>query len=155
MVQLVEAVVHVRLPGDEVAVYPVTADPPVLVGAVHETTALPSPATPLTPVGALGTVRGVPAIEFEALDGPTEFTDRTVTGYEVPLVNEEMVKDPLVPPELVQVEPPSVEYSTEVTSVVQLPSSDAFTVRDWFPTVTELSVGAEGAVTALALTIMS
>lgn len=129
-VQLVEAVVHVRLPGDEVAVYKVIGDPPVLVGAVHETAALPSPALPLTPVGAPGTVRGVPEIEFEAFDGPTEFTDRTVTGYEVPLVNEEMVKVPLVPPELVQVEPPSVEYSTEVTSVVQVPSSDAFTVRD-------------------------
>lgn len=66
-----------------------------------------------------------------------------------------MVKLPLVPPELVHVEPPSVEYSTEVTSVVHVPLREAFTVNDWLPGVTELSVGAEGAVTALPLTIMS
>ena len=37
--QEVVAVVHVYPPGDEVTVYPVIAEPPLLAGAVHDTVA--------------------------------------------------------------------------------------------------------------------
>jgi hypothetical protein len=41
-------------PGEPVTVYPVIGEPPVSVGAVHDTNADPSPATADTPVGAPG-----------------------------------------------------------------------------------------------------
>ena len=55
-VQLVLAVVQVRAPGDEVTVYPVTAAPPLSVGAVQDTVADPFPAAALTLVGVAGLV---------------------------------------------------------------------------------------------------
>jgi len=57
-VQLVVAVVHENEPGDDVTVYPVIAEPPVLDGVDHETTTDESPNTPMTPVGTPGTVAG-------------------------------------------------------------------------------------------------
>ena len=48
-------VVHVCPPGDAVTVYPVTALPPSLAGAVHDTVTWPLPATPDTPDGGSGT----------------------------------------------------------------------------------------------------
>jgi len=62
-VQLVVAVVHENEPGDEVTVYPVIAEPPVLDGADHETTTEESPKTPDTPVGAPGTVAGTTDVD--------------------------------------------------------------------------------------------
>ena len=44
------------LPGFEVTVYPVIAEPPLLAGAVNETDACASPETAETFVGASGTV---------------------------------------------------------------------------------------------------
>ena len=44
------------LPGFEVTVYPVIAEPPLLAGAVNETDACASPEVAETPVGATGTV---------------------------------------------------------------------------------------------------
>src|ERR1035437_7765752 len=75
------------LPGVEVTVYPVIADPPLLAGAVNvtETWASPSVAVPI--VGAPGTVEGV--TEFEAELGkllPLAFVATTVKVYAVPLV---------------------------------------------------------------------
>ena len=52
---VVEAVLK---PGEDVTVYLVMADPPVVVGADHETVALALPAVALTLVGALGGVAG-------------------------------------------------------------------------------------------------
>jgi len=49
-------VVAVSPPGAEVTVYPVIADPPLLAGAVHDTTAWAFPGTADTPVGAPGVV---------------------------------------------------------------------------------------------------
>ena len=46
-----------------VTVYPVTADPPLLVGAVNVIVACASPLAAVTPVGAFGTVDGVAADE--------------------------------------------------------------------------------------------
>jgi hypothetical protein len=80
--------VPVAPPGDAVTVYPVMAAPPVLDGAVKLTDTCPSPRTPLTLVGAPGTVAGVTA-DDAALAGPdpTSFVAVTVNVYAVPLVN--------------------------------------------------------------------
>jgi hypothetical protein len=49
-----------RPPGEDVTVYPVIADPPVFVGAVKLTVALPlMPVVTATPIGAPGSVGGV------------------------------------------------------------------------------------------------
>ena len=65
-VQLVELVEHVNEPGVEVTVYPVIAAPPVLTGAVHDTTDSPFAApVALTAVGAPGTVEGVAAADAD------------------------------------------------------------------------------------------
>lgn len=54
-VQLVEAEVQVNPPGAEVTVYPVTAEPPLSAGAVHDTTDwVRPPLVPDTPVGLPG-----------------------------------------------------------------------------------------------------
>jgi hypothetical protein len=49
----------VRPPGEAVAVYSVIVEPPLLAGAVQDTTAAALPGVALTPVGAPGTVIGV------------------------------------------------------------------------------------------------
>ena len=64
-VQLVVEVVHENEPGDDVTVYPVIAEPPVLDGADHETTTDESPKTPDTPVGTPGTVAGTTDADAE------------------------------------------------------------------------------------------
>ena len=56
-------VVAVTPPGDDVTVYDVIALPPLLAGAAHETLAWVLPAVAVTPVGALGTVDGVTAVD--------------------------------------------------------------------------------------------
>ena len=61
--QLVVAVVQVNEPGDDVTVYAVTALPPLLEGAFHETTTDESPNAPDTEVGTPGTVAGTTAPE--------------------------------------------------------------------------------------------
>jgi hypothetical protein len=48
--------VHAEQAGDGVTEYPVIADPPSLAGAVHDTTAWPSPGAAFTLVGAPGAV---------------------------------------------------------------------------------------------------
>ena len=51
--------------GDEVTLYPVIADPPSDVGALHVSMTSVFPAVVATEVGAPGTVRGVTALEGE------------------------------------------------------------------------------------------
>jgi hypothetical protein len=87
VIGLVEPV-PVILPGVEVAVYPVIADPPLLAGAVNVTIACALPAVAIPIVGVPGTVEGV--TEFEAaLAGlfPLAFVAITVKVYAVPLVS--------------------------------------------------------------------
>jgi hypothetical protein len=55
-------------PGEDVTVYPVIADPPLLLGAFHVTPTLPSPAVADAPVGASGTFDTV--TEADATEGP-------------------------------------------------------------------------------------
>jgi hypothetical protein len=79
-VQVVVAVVQVNEPGVEVTVYPVIAAPPVLIGAIHDTTdwAFAAPVA-LTAVGAPGTVDGVTAADAdEAAPVPLAFVAVTV-----------------------------------------------------------------------------
>ena len=63
LLKLSLVLVQLLAPGVEVTVYPVTGEPPSLVGAVQDTAADLSPAVAVTPVGALGTVRGVTLLE--------------------------------------------------------------------------------------------
>lgn len=67
--QDVSAAVAVHIPpaGDEVTMYPVTGDPPLMDGATKLTVAAFGEATAVTDVGALGIVKGVTV--DEALDG--------------------------------------------------------------------------------------
>lgn len=81
--QAVEPVVVQKSPpGDEVAVYPVIADPPSLTGATHVTFTLVPDATPDTPVGASGTVGGTGTVTAllgaEASESPKAFVAITV-----------------------------------------------------------------------------
>ena len=62
-------VVHVFAVPLDVTVYPVMGEPPLLAGASHDTVTCPLPATPVTPPGAVGTVRGVDE-EVTAADDP-------------------------------------------------------------------------------------
>ena len=65
-----------------------SAEPPLFVGAVQETTAWALPAVAVTLVGALGTVRGVMEADAEdAVEVPATFVAVTVNVYAVPLVN--------------------------------------------------------------------
>ena len=78
-VHVVAVVVQVNEPGDEVTVYPVIVLPPLLEGAVQETTTCVLPNTPDTPVGAPGTVAGMIAVEAEdAAPVPAAFVAVTV-----------------------------------------------------------------------------
>ena len=63
---------HVLPPGEAVTVYPVIAAPPLSVGALHETEALPSPPEAERDVGDPGTVAGVAVVEtVEDSESPT------------------------------------------------------------------------------------
>jgi hypothetical protein len=73
-VQEVDAVVQVNDPGDEVAVYPVIALPPLDPGAVQLTCEEALPAVPETLVGEPGGPAGVTLAEAaETFEVPYEF----------------------------------------------------------------------------------
>jgi hypothetical protein len=76
-VQEVVVVLQVNPPGVEVAVYPVTALPPVDPGAVQLTTEEASAIVPETPVGAPGTVLGMTFDDVPALEVPIAFVALT------------------------------------------------------------------------------
>jgi hypothetical protein len=66
-------------PPDAVTLYPVTAEPPSLAGADHDTSTEVSPATPVTFVGAPGKPNGVTAADAtEAGESPRAFVAFTV-----------------------------------------------------------------------------
>ena len=79
-------VVAVAPPGAAVTVYPVIGEPPLLTGAVHDTTATPFPAEAVTAAGAPGTVLGVTAADAaDAGEIPVALVAVTVNVYAVPL----------------------------------------------------------------------
>jgi len=84
-----EAPVAVKPSGEEVTVYPVIADPPVFVGAVKLTVALPLLTVAEILIGTPGAVvAGVTADDaLEAVPVPTELVATTVKVYAVPLVS--------------------------------------------------------------------
>ena len=62
-------------------------EPPVLEGAVQETTTCVLPNTPETPVGEPGTIAGTTAPDtLDDAPVPTTFVAVTVNMYDVPLV---------------------------------------------------------------------
>jgi len=69
---------HVAPPGDAVTVYDVIGEPPLLVGAVNETTADPSWAVAVTAVGAPGTSTGVTELVVAPTDCPAALIASTV-----------------------------------------------------------------------------
>ena len=80
--------------GVPVTAYPVTGEPPVLAGAVHDTVTWLSPATPATPVGAPGTVLGVTDPEgSDETPDPATFDAATVNVCPVPLVRPDTTHD--------------------------------------------------------------
>ena len=102
--------VAVMPPGEEVTVYPVIVAPPVLVGAVKLTVALPLLPLAEIPVGAPGAIAaGVTADDaLEAAPVPTELVAVTVKVYAVPLVRPVTVIGDDVP---VAVMPPGEEVT--------------------------------------------
>ena len=80
--------------GEEVTVYPVTADPPFDAGAVQETFTRLEDATTVTPVGAPGKVAGVTAADAEdGLEFPLPLIATTVNVYAVPFVSPVKVQE--------------------------------------------------------------
>ncbi len=87
-------VVQVKLPGEEVTVYPVMAEPPV-AGAVHETIswAFVPPAAPVTPVGTPGSVAGVRlGLAADVEPEPLALAAVTEKVYAVPAVSPELMR---------------------------------------------------------------
>jgi len=107
----VVAVVHWNPPGDEVTVYPVMASPPLLDGAVHDTTDCAfAPPVAKTPVGGCGAPNGMIAEEaVDAGESPAELVAFTVNVYETPPVSPVTVQ--LVAVVVVQVKPPGDEVA--------------------------------------------
>jgi len=138
---------HVLPPGDDVAVYPVIAEPPLLVCANHATVACAFPAVALTWRGALGAPIGADWPEAnEAADEPSEFFATTVNVYFVPFVN----------PLTVQVSAPVVEHvfppGDDVTVYPVIGSPPVFvgaaqvTLAEPAPATTAVMVGRPGVV---------
>ena len=102
--------VAVTPPGEEVTVYPVIVAPPVLVGAVKLTVALPLVLVAEILVGTPGAIAaGVTADDaLEAAPVPTELVAVTVKVYAVPLVSPITVIGDDVP---VAVMPPGEEVT--------------------------------------------
>jgi len=140
-------VLAVAPPGDAVTVYPVTAEPPLLAGAVQVTTAEALPGVAVTAVGAPGTVLGVTAaLATDAGEVPTLLVAVTVNVYEVPLVNPATVAD--VPTIVVAVAPPgdAITVYPVIAEPPLLAGAVQVTTAEAFPGVADTAVGAPGTV---------
>ena len=144
-----EAPVAVRPSGEEVTVYPVITAPPVFVGAVKLTVALPLLTIAEMLVGTPGAIgAGVTADDaLEAVPVPTELVATTVKVYAVPLVNPVTV---IGDEEPVAVRPPGDEVT--VYPVIADPpvfvGAVKLTVALPLLPVAEILVGTPGAVNA-------
>ena len=84
-VRVVEPAFMSTPPADDITVYPVIVDPPLLPECVNVTIAWVSPAVAVPIVGAVGVVAGVIGeLEVEALLVPTSFVANIVKVYSVP-----------------------------------------------------------------------
>lgn len=142
--------VRVNPPGVEVAVYEVTAEPPVEAEAPKLTVALRLPVVvAITDVGAEGAPTVV--IELEALDAepvPAELVALTVNVYAVPAVKPAIEIVPLPACEIDPVIPPGDEVA--VYEVIAAPPLEAGAVKETFAVVAPVvvaitDVGAPGA----------
>jgi hypothetical protein len=96
-------------PGDDVDVYPVIGLPPLLAGAVNDTTACAFPAAAMGLGGAVGTVIGVTLlVGVEGTLFPRAFVATTVNVYAVPLISPATVNGLATP---VDVRPPGLEVT--------------------------------------------
>jgi hypothetical protein len=149
-----EVVVDVQvLPsGVDVTVYSVIGLPPVLAGAVHETTERRLPKElAVTEVGAPGTVAGT--AEAEDVDGsevPEAFVAVTLNVYEVPLVRP--VTTQVVSPVVRHVLPSGVETTVYREITAPLLAGAVHDTVDWVDSsdVAETPVGAPGTVDGVA-----
>ena len=146
-VQLRPAVVHVKPPGDEVAVYDVIAEP-FAAAADHVSVALPLPAAACDRVGAPGSPAGVADSAFEAAPVPTPFVAFTVKEYDVPFARP--VTEQLSP-DVVHVKPPGDEVAVydEIAEPFAA-AADQASVALPLPGVAVFSVGAPGSVAGVA-----
>jgi hypothetical protein len=88
----VNAPVVVQAPlGVPMTEYPVTAEPPFVLGALQDKVTWPSPTSGALKVGLPGVVTGVDKIGELAELSPAGFVATTPTEYSVPLVNPTMV----------------------------------------------------------------
>jgi hypothetical protein len=134
-------------PGLDVTLYPVIGDPPLL-GAVQEIVTCWIPATPVTPVGAEGTVAGVAEI-LEGTEDPMAFIATTVNVYDWPLV-----KPVIVAVRSKTSNTPRLEV-TLYPVIGEPPSLGAVQERVtcWFPPIAVTPVGAEGTVPGVTETL--
>jgi len=144
-----EAPVAVKLPGEEVTVYPVIADPPVFVGAVKLTVALPLLPVAEILVGTPGAIAaGVTADDaLEAVPVPTELVATTVKVYAVPLASPVTVIGEEAP---VAVKPLGEEVTVYpvIADPPVLVGAVKLTVALPLLTVAEILVGTPGAIGA-------
>ena len=135
--------------GEEVTVYPVIADPPLLAGGVKLTVALPLLAVAEILVGTPGAIAaGVTADDaLEAVPVPTELVAVTVKVYAVPLVSPVTVIGDEAP---VAVRPSGEEVTVYpvITAPPVFVGAVKLTVALPLLTVAEIPVGVPGTVAA-------
>ena len=140
-------VVHVKPPGDDVAVYDETGEP-FPFAADHASVALPLPATALVRVGAVGTAAGVAESAFDAAPVPIAFVAVTVKVKVVPFVKPVTVQAS-VP--VVQVKPPGDDVAVYDVTADPLPFAAVQTSATLvLPRVALVSVGALGSPAGIA-----
>ena len=118
IVQESSTVSHTTTPSPLVITYPVTGDPPVDAGANQVSVIVESPETPMTLVGANGTVASAPATtgaDTVAAEEPTPLVTTTLNVY--------------VTPETRPVNSHDVDVVSQIASVVVSSPSDAVTVK--------------------------
>jgi len=146
-VQLRPAVVHVKPPGDEVAVYDVIAEP-FAAAADHVSVALPLPAAACDRVGAPGSPAGVADSAFEAAPVPTPFVAFTVKEYDVPFARP--VTEQLSP-DVVHVKPPGDDVAVYDETGEPFPfAADHASVALPLPATALVRVGAVGTAAGVA-----
>jgi hypothetical protein len=140
-------VVALAPPGDAVTVYPVTGEPPLLAGAVHDTTAWVFPPVAITAIGDPGTVPGVTAtLGDEAGEVPAALVAVTVNVYAVPLVSPVTVA--VVAPAVRALAPPgdAVTVYPVTAEPPLLAGAVQLTTAETLPAAADTPVGAPGAV---------
>ena len=142
--------VAVTPPGEEVTVYPVIVAPPVFVGAVKLTVAVPLLPLAETLVGTPGAViAGVTAGDaLEAVPVPTELVATTVKVYAVPLVSPVTVIGDEGPLAVTAVPPPTGVAFTVYPVITDEPAllgAEKLTTACPFPPTELTLVGTPGA----------